>query len=697
MKLEDINEENIDEELTEQNEKQEKKGKLSKKKRLIIILSSVCVLLLAGGTAFFFYAKNRNDSGRRDMPFSMDNMGENVISASGLTSVGMLSELWELDFLETSIYVEESYLSTGDEVEAGTAVFKVSEDTLEDARKELENAVVEAELAYRQGVIDYETGVIDARVTNETAAVNKKYSQAEYDKAVAEAAKQVERLEEQVEEARELAEEYTKSVNEDYYRTYYKVDELYQAYCEHFALLMEYYEKWNIEESEGTSGGSGSSSGGNSSSGTGSSSGGSQTGGGSNLRTMANGSVSAENAVLNTNMTAVSDLQFLTMSLNTLAESGESGDGTGGSGDGTDESGDGNGGGGDGTDGSGDGTDGSGNDNSGNGNTERPGGANGAPPQMDQGGGGQGNMGETSGAGRGSSYNEASSILSVYNMLDELVQEESNNYETALKNYETAKKRAAAGLEQAISNLESLEAELVQAQTQYEKQLISCKADYEITIAESDNAQAVYETALESLEETLAALADDKEEAEENMALFEETIGDGYFYTQNAGTIVMNGVRANSYLSGESLVIAYSNPETVTVTASVDQSNIADISIGDSVYVTVSEYGSYQGTVTLINPVTQAQSRSSVTYQVTVMLDGDVSTLDSNLTAYVYFGMSDETIQQMMRMSETGAEGESGERGGGMPEGEDRERGGGRPGKGAKGSDEQRDAKGDGQ
>ena len=87
-------------------------------------------------------------------------------------------------------------------------------------------------------------------MTNENAVVNKKYSQAQYDSETDEAAKTVKELEKQAEEARELVDEYTKSVNEDYYRTYYKIDELYQTYYEHFSRLMETYEKWDIEEKE---------------------------------------------------------------------------------------------------------------------------------------------------------------------------------------------------------------------------------------------------------------------------------------------------------------------------------------------------------------------------------------------------------------------------------------------------------------
>lgn len=529
------------------------------KRKHLIILSGLCILILAAGISVFCVIKDGSGEDSQMTPPMMNDMGEDIVSASGLTTVGMLEETWELDFLETALYVEESYLVAGDEVEAGTAVFKVSGETIDQARKELEAAVTEAELNYRQGVINYETEAIEARVTGETAAVNKKYSQAEYDSAAAQAAKKVEELENQVEEARELAQEYEKSVNEDYYRTYYQVDELYQTYYEHFTLLMETYEKWDIKEKESLYGNS------------------------------------------------ASDL------------GSSSGSGTSGAGVSQESSFEG--------------------------------------------------MQEAAGGG---SYDENSSLLSVYNLLDEMVQEEAEKYKTALENYETAKRKAQAGLSQAQSNLASLEAELAVAQTEYEKQLILCKADYETTLAQSDNAQAVYETTLESLEETLAALEDEKEEAEENLALFEDVIGDGYFYTQSAGTIVMNGVRAGTYMSGESLVVAYSNPETVSVSASVDQSDIAKIAIGDSVYVAVSEYGNYQGRVTVINPVTQAQSRSLVTYQVTVTLEGDVSTLDSNLTAYVYFGVTEEMIQQMKGTS--GPDGAT-QKDGRMEAGSDRQEG----------------------
>ena len=462
---------------------------MEKKKWIVTGAVIIAGLAILAGTTVFFIRKNKGQE-VQEVP-QMPEISGDIISATGLTSVGMNTETLKLDFLTTELYVEESYLSAGDEVDAGAKVFKILEDTLNEAKQELADKVTETDLAYRQGLIDYENNLLDAESTYKKASIEANYAQTVYDQAVADAKKTVDDLEKQVEEARELLEEYQKSEGEDYYRSYYQVDELYAAYYEHFNLLMSFYEKWDIE------------------------------------------------------------------TLNDLY---------------------------------------------------------------------------------GKSGSEDSEKLSVYNLLDELVTEEGEAYQTALKNYEKAKAQAKAGLKKAESNLTDLEAQLVSAQTEYEASLISSKADYEVALAESENAELVYETTKQSLEETLEGLKEDKEEAEENQKSFLEALSDGYFYTEKAGTVVVSAVSADSYLSGDTLVIAYSNPETVTITAQVDQADIAGIEIGEEAYVMISGYGNYEGNVTMLNPVTQADSRTSVTYQVTVTLSGDVSDLTSNLTAYVYFG-----------------------------------------------------------
>lgn len=494
---------------------------MKKKKWIVTGTVIIAGLAILAGTTVFFIRKNKGQE-VWEAP-QMPEISGDIISATGLTSVGMNTETLKLDFLTTELYVEESYLSAGDEVDAGAKVFKISEDTLNEAKRELADKVTETDLAYSQGLIDYENDLLEAESTYKKASIEADYAQTVYDQAVADAKKTVDDLQEQVEEARELLEKYQKSESEDYYRSYYQVDELYAAYYEHFNLLMSFYEKWDIE--------------------------------------------------------ALNDLYG--RSASSLSLSSITGSGTSAS------------------------------------------------------GASAGTAGAAGGSNTGSGDAEK---LSVYNLLDELVTEEGEDYQTALENYEKAQAQAKAGLKKAESDLADLEAQLVGAQTEYETALISSKADYETTLSESENADLIYETTKQSLEETLEGLKDKKEEAQENQETFLEALSDGYFYTEKTGTVVASMVAADSYLSGDTMVIAYSNPETVTISAQVDQADIAKIRIGEEAYVVISGYGNYEGSVTMLNPVTQADSRTSVTYQVTVTLSGDVSELTSNLTAYVYFG-----------------------------------------------------------
>ncbi len=505
----------------------------SKRKVLILIITVLIIGVIS--TILFFILKNKDEVMN---PFpQMNQLGEDIVTATGLTSTGMTEEECDLDFLETSLYVEEKYLSIGDQVEEGTPVFKISDESLKEAQEELDNAVTEADLGYRQGVITYEQEKLEAENAYSKAEINKEYAQAEYDSSLEETKQQVEDLTEQVEEAKELYDEYCAVVESDYYYTYYNIKELKDTYYDNFTFQMNLYEEWDIE------------------------------------------------------------------GLNDKYPGGASEKSSEGAGD--------------------------------EGNVEM----GGQMPGGKLGGGSQGN-------------NDLSSKLTVYEMMDELVQKNGEEYETAMESYEKETLMAKASLDQAKSNLAVLQAELTEAQLTYEKQVITSKADYNATIAESDNAKSVYDTTINKIEEALEQLKDTKEEALNHQAEFESILGDGYFYTKSSGIIVMNRVMEKNTLSVDGVILAYSDPGTVTVKASVDQSEIAKVSVGDTAYAVINEYGNYSAVVTSMDPVSSSNSKSSVTYTVTLELEGDISNLESNLTAYVYIGMDEEQMQQMQRMSQ---------------------------------------------
>jgi hypothetical protein len=112
----------------------------------------------------------------------------------------------------------------------------------------------------------------------------------------------------------------------------------------------------------------------------------------------------------------------------------------------------------------------------------------------------------------------------------------------------------------------------------------------------------------------------------------------------------------NQTLTGGDMLFAYSNPEKISVSVSVSQDYIAQLYVGESATVIIDEYGQYTGTIQTINPVSSSDSRTSVSYTVTVTLEGDVSDLSANLTATVMFG--DVEIPQQNENPENNGNGE---------------------------------------
>ncbi|MDO4292851.1 MAG: HlyD family efflux transporter periplasmic adaptor subunit [Eubacteriales bacterium] len=645
-----------------------------KRKKLAVI--GLSVMVVAGGaaaTCFYLYTQ---PAGQEQMPTLPEGMSlsENAVSASGLTGVGMREESWELGFLEEGLYVEETYLNMGDQVEADTPVFKVSQDSLEDAEKELERAATEAELNRRQGEIDYQTGLAEAEIQKKLSAAEAEYAQAVYDDAVAQAQEQLDSVQEKVDEAQEKVDEYTASIEEDYYYTYYEVGELEATWKDYAAFLMELYNEWDVESLESVFGGSGGKNGigyvtNNAAAGT--------SGGISSAQAAGNA------AAQESDVQEIPAAYYSTETVKTTEESPEEEDtgGDSGEGDGSGEEGDGSGGG-----------------------TTPPDPGAGGMPEMPEG------MEMSEGMdleGRIPTVQVGSDEIryNIYLAMEEEAEEQEAAYEEALESYEEARDAAAAGIEKAKSELKVLQAQLAEQKIAYEEAVIAARETYEIAAAENESAQTVYETTVKQLEEEYQTLKDEEETASQNLEDFREVIGDGVFYTSEAGTVMMTSVRAGSWLTEDSMVLAYTSPDTVSVSADVDQSDIAKIEIGDEAVAVISGYGVFEGKVTSFNPVSETAGSASVTYTVNVELEGDVSELEANLTAYVYFGLTEEEkealtaantggqvsgneVQELPEGMEAPEDFQGMPEGEGMPEGMNMPEGGGAFGAGAPGTGE---------
>ena len=501
--------------------KKEKKGKGRKK---WIIVALVLVLALGGGSGAAVVKLHRNGNRSEfSMPGNMAGLTftEDMTAASGVTNVGITEASFDVENLTTELEIEEVYAVSGEEVTAGDKILKLTEDSVEEARKELERALEDAELAYRTGAIEYEQNLITAEYTRDSAILTGQQAKDVYDETVASLQSAVTRAEEELQDAEDDIAEYESYVNDGSYKSYFKVDEYQAIYDENLKALTDKLDEWGIGWSQITGGSA--------------------------------GSVQA--------------------------------------------------------------------------------------------GGTAGNV--LGSSGQDSNSSNVKTLASLYSILEQNLKD----LEEAQEKYEDAVTNASFNLQTLQLKLPSLQQAVTEAKENYEIQLAQAKLTYETSLSSAERAESDYNTTVEKAESDLASLKSTYEDAKENLELFESSVGDGYFYASEDGTILRTMVRAEQTLTSDAVVFVYSNPRELTVTVSVDQADIAKLTVGDSAYVQSSAGSGYTGVITAIDPVSSSDSRTSVTYSVTVQInvEDEKDSLSANESVTVVFGMTEEEIKQLQQ------------------------------------------------
>ena len=495
-----------------------------KKNKKWIIIALVLVLTLGGGSVAAVVILHKNNS---QSEFSMSgnmaglNFTEDMIAASGVTNVGITEETFDVENLTTVLEIEEVYAASGEEVTVGDKILKLTEDSVEEARKELERALEDAELAYRTGAIEYEQNLITAEYTRDSAILTGQQAKNVYDETVASLQSAVTRAEEELQDAEDDIAEYESYVNDGSYKSYFKVDEYQAIYDENLKALTDKMDEWGISWSQVTGGSA--------------------------------GSVQA--------------------------------------------------------------------------------------------GGTAGNV--LGSSGQDSNTSNVKTLASLYSILEQNLKD----LEEAQEKYEDAVTNASFNLQTLQLKLPSLQQAVTEAKENYEIQLAQAKLTYETSQSGAERAESDYNTTVEKAKSDLAALKSTYEDAKENLELFESSVGDGYFYASEDGTILRIMVRAEQALTSDAVVFVYSNPKELTVTVSVDQSDITKLTVGDSAYVQSSAGSGYTGVITAIDPVSSSDSRTSVIYSVTVQInvEDEEDSLSANESVTVVFGMTEEEIEQLQQ------------------------------------------------
>lgn len=218
-------------------DKESVKAPDKKRKKRIALMVAAAIIVAAGAVSGYLYWRSTLTTETPQTPFPPRD-GENVVSATGTTSTGLIEKEIALDFLDADLIVEDVYVSSADEVESGTAVLRLTDNSYKEAYRELERALMEAELAYRQGEIDYENKKLEAENEQKRSQIASDFAQIVYDDTLMEAQIAVQRTEQEVVDAQEIVDEYIDGIENDAYREEYEVDEKKAAYERNVALFL---------------------------------------------------------------------------------------------------------------------------------------------------------------------------------------------------------------------------------------------------------------------------------------------------------------------------------------------------------------------------------------------------------------------------------------------------------------------------
>lgn len=185
--------------MNEKDSKEAVKPMMSKKtkRQLIIgILLILSVIVMAGYTLFFKKAQPKEIIIYNENKAMRGNLEANV-TESGSLEFGITTQVYDLDVSTENeedeedeeenhyLKVEEVYVALGQNIKTGDKIYKFTENSINDVRKNLTYAKTEAQIAMDEAQSEYEVGVKTASLTQNETNLDTALAQLTYDNTIA--------------------------------------------------------------------------------------------------------------------------------------------------------------------------------------------------------------------------------------------------------------------------------------------------------------------------------------------------------------------------------------------------------------------------------------------------------------------------------------------------------------------------------
>lgn len=145
------------------------------KKKILSVMVCVGMITALAGSAGVQMIKADPQAESNQTEKESQEIKQNSFTEEGTTTMGTISQMPEFALNRVLMYVEEVYVEAGSSVTEGDALFKIAEESMEDAKAYYENAISVAEDSLTEAKVAYESGELDAsyiKLDAETTAAN---------------------------------------------------------------------------------------------------------------------------------------------------------------------------------------------------------------------------------------------------------------------------------------------------------------------------------------------------------------------------------------------------------------------------------------------------------------------------------------------------------------------------------------------
>lgn len=184
------------------------------------------------------------------------------------------------------------------------------------------------------------------------------------------------------------------------------------------------------------------------------------------------------------------------------------------------------------------------------------------------------------------------------------------------------------------------QADIEAAKSGLEVQGLKNKSTYDNAVLGGALAEDIYNYTVNSLEEAVASAQADVEEMKQNLENFQEFVGDdGVIYADGNGVVTSVSYEAGDDLIAAGAILSYVKEDAYAVTIDVSEEDVSAIAVGDKVDIVMTAYPEeiYEGTVESITTTATSDYASTISYPVTIRIEGNISLLYGGMTANVTF------------------------------------------------------------